>query len=158
MIHETADVHPTAVIGEGTKVWNEAQIREGAKIGKDCVIGKGVYIGVGVVVGNRCKIQNYACLFRGVTIGDGVFIGQHVCFTNDMHPHATRLDGLLMGPDNWAVQRTTVKSGASIGANATILPGLTIWNDSVVGAGAVVTKDVHAGTTVVGNPAREVME
>ncbi len=148
MIHETADVDPTATIGEGTNVWNNAQVREGAKIGKDCVIGTGAYIGKDVVVGDRCKIENYACLFRGVRVGDEVFIGPHVCFTNDRIPHA---DGSA-----WDLAVTLVASGASIGANATILPGARIGVNAMVGAGAVVTRDVLAHETVVGNPAREI--
>ena len=158
MIHETADVDPTAVIGEGTKVWHQAQIREGARVGTNCVIGKGAYIGKDVVVGDNCKIQNYACLFRGVRIGNGVFVGPHTCFINDRHPRAVDSSGALMQSDQWVAVTTRVGDEVSIGANATILPGLIIWNDAVIGAGAVVTKEVHAGTTVVGNPAREVEE
>lgn len=147
MIHKTADVDPSATIGEGTKVWNNAQVREGAKIGKDCIVGTGAYIGVDVIVGDRCKIENYACLFRGVKAGNEVFIGPHVCFTNDRKPRA---DGA-----EWDISVTLVEDGASIGANATILPGCHIGMNAMVGAGAVVTRDVSADSTVVGNPARE---
>jgi len=145
-IHTTADVSPAARLGDGCRVWHWAQIRERAQVGSNCVIGKDVYIDVDVVVGNDCKIQNFATLYRGVTIGDRVFVGPHACFTNDVYPRA-------VSPD-WKIVPTKVEDGASIGANATILCGLTVRRFAMVAAGAVVTKDVPAQALVAGVPAK----
>lgn len=153
MIHPTADVSTDAKIGSGTRVWNEAQIREGAVLGNDCIIGKGVYIDTGVEVGNRVKIQNRASLYRGVVIEDAVYIGPHVTFTNDRYPRSTNEDGSLKGDDDWEAEHTLVREGASIGAGAVILPGLTIDRWAMVGAGAVVTSGVPEHGLVFGNPA-----
>jgi len=156
MIHETADVHPDARIGEGTQVWNNVQIREGAVIGKNCNIGSGVYIGVGVYIGNNCKILNNAMLFEGLAVNDGVFIGPGACFCNDKYPRAVDTYGELLSYGGPETGYTRVLSLAVIGANATILPGLLIGYGSVIGAGAVVTKDTVSGMLCVGNPAKEV--
>jgi UDP-3-O-[3-hydroxymyristoyl] glucosamine N-acyltransferase len=155
-IHPSADVSPQAVIGEGTRVWHHAQIREGAKIGRSCIIGKGVYVDLDVVIGDRVKIQNGASIYRGVTIEDGVFIGPHACLTNDKHPRAITPDGRLKSDRDWKVSTTVVGYGASIGAGAVVLPGLTIGRFAMVGAGAVVTKDVAPHGLVVGNPAEQI--
>ena len=154
MIHSTADVSTEAKIGPGTSVWNEAQIREGAVVGSDCVIGKGVYLDRDVVVGDRCKIQNRASLFRGLTVEDGVHIGPHVSFTNDLYPRAVNVDGSPKTDDDWEVSPTLVREGASIATGAIILPGLTIGRWAMVGAGAVVTHDVPDQALVIGVPAR----
>lgn len=153
MIHPTAYVHPSATVGEGTQIWRDVQVREGAKIGKNCRLGKGVYIGVGVEIGDCCKIQNYACLFTGVVLGNGVFIGPHVCFTNDKYPRATTSDGKLRENADWVEVLTIVEDGASIGANATILPGIVIGKRSMIGAGSVVTENTCPDFLYVGNPA-----
>jgi len=145
-IHGTADVSPDASIGRGTVVWHWAQIREGAKVGRDCRIGKDVYIDADVIIGNDCKIQNFAAIYRGVVIGDRVFIGPHVCFTNDLYPRAASRD--------WKVVSTGVEDGASIGANATILCGIKIGGNAMVAAGAVVTADVPPHGLVAGVPAK----
>jgi UDP-2-acetamido-3-amino-2,3-dideoxy-glucuronate N-acetyltransferase len=145
-IHPTAEVSPRATIGNGTSIWHWVQVREGAQIGRDCNIGKDVYIDAEVVVGDQCKIQNFAALYRGLTVGNRVFIGPHACFTNDLRPRAVNLD--------WHVVPTRVEDGASIGANATILCGITIGRSAMVAAGAVVTKDVPAHGLVAGVPAR----
>src|SRR5574340_569049 len=145
-IHPTAEVSPQAVVGEGTSIWHWAQVREGARIGARCNIGKDVYLDTGVVVGDDCKIQNFASLYHGLTVGNRVFIGPHACFTNDLYPRA-------VSPD-WQVVPTKVEDGASIGANATILCGLTIGRNAMVAAGAVVTKDVPAHALVAGVPAK----
>ena len=154
MIHSTADVSTEAEVGSGTRVWNDAQIRERAKVGEDCVIGKGVYIDRDVVVGSRVKIQNRASLFRGLTVEDGVYIGPHVSFTNDRHPRAIKADGSPKTDDDWEPEPTLVREGASIGAGAIILPGLTIGRWAMIGAGAVVTRDVPDHALVLGNPAK----
>lgn len=154
MIHPSADVSPDARLGAGTRVWHEAQVREGASIGAECTIGKGVYIDRDVVVGDRVKIQNRASLYRGVTIEDGVFVGPHVSFTNDRYPRAVDPDGALRTDEDWEVVPTVVREGASIGAGAVVVAGVTVGRWALVGAGAVVTRDVPDHALVAGNPAR----
>jgi UDP-2-acetamido-3-amino-2,3-dideoxy-glucuronate N-acetyltransferase len=153
-IHLTAEVADGAEIGRGTSIWNQAQVREGARIGSDCVIGKNVYVDAGVVIGDRVKVQNNVSLYRGVTVEDGVFIGPHVTFTNDRLPRAVNDDGSLRTDADWELLATLVRSGASIGAGAVVLPGVTIGRWAMVGAGAVVTHDVADHELVLGNPAR----
>ncbi len=131
-------------IGEGTIVRDFVNLY-GCRIGRDCKVAAFVEVQRGVSIGDRCKIEAFAFIPSGVTIEDEVFVGPHVVFTNDLHPHAV---------GDWAVTPTLVRRGASIGANATIICGVTIGENAMVGAGAVVTKDVPAGDLVVGNPAR----
>jgi acetyltransferase-like isoleucine patch superfamily enzyme len=154
MIHPSADVAADARIGDGTRIWNEAQVRERAQVGRDCILGKGAYVGEDVVIGDRCKIENRASLFAGVTLEDAVFIGPHVIFANDRFPRAVNPDGSLKGAADWAVGRSLVRHGASLGAGAVVIPGVTIGQWAMVGAGAVVTADVPAHALVRGNPAR----
>ncbi|MDE3094401.1 MAG: N-acetyltransferase [Chloroflexota bacterium] len=154
MIHPTADVSPHAQIGERTRIWHEAQVRERARVGADCILGKGVYIGEDVVVGDRCKIENRASLFHGVTLEDGVFIGPHAVFANDRFPRAINPDGSLKTAADWTVERSLVRHGASVGAGAVVLPGVSIGAWALVGAGSVVTADVPEQAIVRGNPAR----
>ena len=92
-IHATADVSEKAEIGEGTSIWNYAQVREGARIGRNCILSKGVYVDAGVQIGDNCKLQNNVSVYHGVVIEDGVFVGPHVCFTNDVQPRAINPDG-----------------------------------------------------------------
>jgi UDP-2-acetamido-3-amino-2,3-dideoxy-glucuronate N-acetyltransferase len=153
-IHPTADVSPGAHIGRGTRVWHEAQIREGASLGESCIVGKGAYIDAHVVIGNRVKIQNRASVYHGTTIEDGVFIGPHVVFTNDRVPRAVTPEGELKRDDDWDVGEIRVHYGASIGAGSIILPGLSIGTFALVGAGSVVTRNVPPHGIVIGNPAR----
>jgi UDP-2-acetamido-3-amino-2,3-dideoxy-glucuronate N-acetyltransferase len=153
-IHPTADVSPQASIGNGTSIWNQAQVREGARVGAECVIGKNAYVDFDVRIGDRVKVGNNVSIFHGVTIEDGVFIGPHVCFTNDRLPRAVNPDGTPKGADDWEVSPTHVRHGASIGANATIVPGVTIGRWAMVGSGSVVTHDVGVQELVAGNPAR----
>jgi acetyltransferase-like isoleucine patch superfamily enzyme len=153
-VHPTAEVSAAAAVGDGTRIWHEAQVREGARIGRDCVLGKGVYVDAGVVVGDRCKIQNRASLFRGVTLEDGVFVGPHAVLTNDRSPRAVNPDGTLKTDEDWTVQAVVVRHGASIGAAVVVLPGVTVGPWAMVGAGAVVTSGVPAHAIVRGNPAR----
>ena len=135
-------------IGEGTVVRDFVNLYE-CKIGKDCRIACFVEIQKGVVIGDRSKVEGFAYIPTGVTIGKEVFIGPHVCFTNDLHPRAV---------GDWSISETVVEDGASIGANATIVCGVRIGKGAMVGAGSVVVKDVPPGATVVGNPARVIKE
>jgi len=145
-IHPTADVSPQAKVGDGTKIWNQAQVRENCEIGRDCNIGKDVYIDFDVKIGNRVKIQNGVSVYHGVVIEDDVFLGPHCITTNDMFPRSWISD--------FSVHKTLIKKGASVGAGAILICGITVGEYAMIGAGAVVTKDVPAYALVVGNPAR----
>jgi UDP-2-acetamido-3-amino-2,3-dideoxy-glucuronate N-acetyltransferase len=155
-IHSSAEVAPEAQIGSGTQIWNQAQVREHARIGSECIIGKNVYVDAGVTIGDRVKVQNNVSIYRGVTIEDGAFIGPHVCFTNDRRPRSVNPDGSLKADADWQLSTTLVRQGASLGANCTVLSGITIGRWAMVGAGAVVTTDVADHELVAGNPARHV--
>lgn len=138
------------IIGKGTKIWHPEKSNiypEGVIIGEYCNIGTLVEIRKDVKIGDGVKIQSFVFIPEGITIEDDVFIGPHVCFTNDRLPKSWK---------DYVPEKTLVKKGASIGANSTILPGITIGKYSLVGAGSVVTKNVPARATVVGNPARKV--
>lgn len=147
-IHETAEVSEKAIIGEGTKIWNQVQIRENAVVGKCCILSKNVYIDKDVHIGNRVKIQNNVNVYYGVTVHDDVFLGPSMTFTNDLFPRAFAED--------WKVYETEVGKGASIGANAVIVCGTVIGKYAMVGAGSVVTENVTDYALVVGNPARQI--
>jgi acetyltransferase-like isoleucine patch superfamily enzyme len=153
-IHPTAEVSPHAEIGAGTMIWHQAQVREKARLGANCILSKGVYVDIGVTLGNNVKAQNYATIYHGVTIEDGVFLGPHCVFTNDKTPRAINPDGSLKSGDDWELDETLVKYGTAIGANATVVCGVTIGRWALVGAGAVVTRDVPDYGLVLGNPAQ----
>jgi UDP-2-acetamido-3-amino-2,3-dideoxy-glucuronate N-acetyltransferase len=155
-IHGTAEVSPTAVIGENVKIWNWVQIRERARIGDNCILSKGVYVDFEVQIGPNCKIQNHVSVYHGVTLEAGVFVGPHVCFTNDRYPRAVNPDGSPKGAQDWIITPILVREGAAIGANSTILPGVTLGRFSVIGAGSVVTRDLADFALALGNPARQV--
>ena len=146
-IHQLSDVHSTK-IGKGTKIWQFCVVLAGAKIGDNCNICSHCFIENKVVIGNNVTLKNGIQLWDGITIEDNVFIGPNVTFTNDKTPRSR------VYPKEFLT--TVVKKGASIGANATILPGLIIGEDSIIGAGAVVTKNVERNTIVVGNSAKEI--
>ena len=147
-IHNTANVADSAQIGASCKIWINAQIRENATVGEGTIISKDTYIDADVRIGNACKIQNGVSVYKGVTVEDSVFIGPNATFTNDRIPRAFN--------DEWTITPTLVKEGASIGANATIICGVTIGEYAMVAAGSVVTRDVAPYTLVMGNPARPV--
>lgn len=138
-----SDISKGAQIGDGTKIWRFTHIDSDAVIGENCTIGQGCY--VNGVIGSGCKIQNHVSVFSGVEIGDDVFVGPGVIFTNVLRPRAFK-KALLFA-------QTIVKKGVTIGANATIICGVTIGEYAFIGAGAVVTRDVRPGSLVVGNPA-----
>lgn len=143
--------HPTSVvesdsIGEGTKIWHFAHIRNGSIIGRNCNIGKSVYIDIDTKIGNNVKIQNFVSVYKGVEIEDDVFIGPSATFTNDLYPRAFIWD-------EGHVVSTRVSRGASIGANSTIICGINIGEYAMIGAGSVVAKEVPAFGLVYGNPA-----
>jgi acetyltransferase-like isoleucine patch superfamily enzyme len=153
-VHPSSVVSDKAEVGDGTQIWFFCQIRENVRIGKECIFGKGVYVDSDVTIGDRVKIQNNVSVYTGVTIEDGVFVGPHVCFTNDKVPRGVNPDMSLKGVDDWHVTPTLVKAGAALGANSTIVCGVTIGRWAMVASGSVVTKDVPDHALVMGNPAR----
>lgn len=147
--HPSVDIEEGCQIGRGTCVWHFSHISAGVVIGENCVIGQNCYVAPGVKIGNGVKIQNNVSVYAGVTLEDNVFCGPSCVFTNDKYPKAYKSNR-----DNWLP--TLVKKGAAIGGNATIICGVTIGRYALIGAGAVVTKDVPDRQTVIGNPARKV--
>ncbi|MGC8814138.1 acyltransferase [Dictyoglomus sp.] len=148
-VHESSYVDEGVEIGEGTKIWHFCHILRGSKIGKNCVLGQNVMVGPNVKIGNNVKIQNNVSVYEGVEIEDDVFCGPSCVFTNVINPRA------FIERKN-EFKKTKVKKGATIGANATIVCGVTIGEYAFVGAGAVVTKDVLPYALVVGVPARQI--
>jgi UDP-2-acetamido-3-amino-2,3-dideoxy-glucuronate N-acetyltransferase len=145
--HPTAIVDPGVSIGAGTKIWHFSHVLGGSRIGERCVLGQNVVVGPDVTIGNGCKIQNNVSVYKAVTIEDDVFCGPSMVFTNVINPRA-----FIERKDEF--RPTLVKKGASIGANATIVCGNTIGEYAMIGAGAVVTKDIPAYALVIGAPAR----
>lgn len=145
--HERAIVNQGAQIGEGSRIWANANIMEGAIIGEHCNICDGCYVEGGAIIGNHVTLKNGSAVFNGVTLQDDVFVGAGVAFINDRNPRSNR-------KDVWVLEKTLVQKGATIGANATVLCGVTIGTYAVIGAGCVVIKNVPDYTIVVGNPAR----
>lgn len=152
----SADVSDEAIIGEDTKVWHLAQVREGVRMGANCVIGRGAYIGTGVTMGDNCKVQNYALVYEPASLGDGVFIGPAVVLTNDTYPRAVNPDGTRKSGHDWTPVGVTIREGAAIGARAVCVAPVTIGRWATVAAGAVVTKDVPDFALVAGVPARRI--
>lgn len=146
-------VAPDVVLGRGVTMHAFVNLY-GCEIGNDTRIGTFVEIQKGVVIGERCKISSHTFICEGVTIESGVFVGHGVTFINDRFPKAVNADGSVKGTADWECQSTLVKQGASIGSGSTILGGVTIGENALVGAGSVVTKDVPPGAVVAGNPAR----
>lgn len=143
------------ILGENVNIYQPDLVNlYGCTIGDNSKIGAFVEIRKQVTIGRNVKIQAFVFIPEGVTIGDGVFLGPHVCFTNDKYPRAVAHDGGLLTADEWELVETTVEEGANIGANATIICGVTIGHHALVGAGAVVTRDVPPYAIVAGVPAR----
>jgi len=145
--------HPTAIvesedIGEGTRIWHFAHVRAGSRVGKNCNLGKSVYIDTGAEIGDNVKIQNFVSVYKGVTIEDDVFIGPSATFTNDLYPRSFSWDEEHVVP-------TLVRKGASIGANATIICGITVGEYAMIGAGSVVAEDVLPFALIFGNPGKQ---
>ncbi len=148
-VHDTAVVDADVEIGEATSIWHFCHVSAGARIGAGCVLGQNVFVGARVVIGDRCKIQNNVSVFRGVTLEDEVFCGPSCVFTNVRTPRAFVERKAEFAP-------TLVSRGATIGANATIICGVRIGRYAMIGAGAVVTRDVQEFALVVGNPSRRI--
>jgi acetyltransferase-like isoleucine patch superfamily enzyme len=146
-------IAPDVKLGQNVKLSKFINLY-GCEIGDDSKIGAFVEIQKNASVGKCCKISSHTFICEGVTIEDNVFIGHGVMFINDSYPRATAADGNLQTEADWKVERTVVKKGASIGSGATILSNVSIGENAIVGAGSVVTKDVPAGSIVVGNPAK----
>ncbi len=150
-------IAPDVKLGENVCIRDFTNLY-GCEIGDNVKIGTFVEIQKGVKIGNRCKISSHTFICEGVTLEDDVFIGHNVTFTNDRYPRATNGNGRLQTDADWACIHTLVKRGASIGSGTTLLCGITIGENAMIGAGSVVTKDVPPGAVVAGNPAREMRE
>lgn len=150
LAHETARVDDGASVGEGTVVWHFSHVQAGARVGERCSLGQNVYIGSGAAVGDGVRIQNNVSVYGGVTVEDGCFLGPSCVFTNDPSPRAD----FPKGAAGW--MPTVVRRGASVGANATIVCGHEVGERALVGAGAVVTRDVPSHAVVAGVPARRI--
>ena len=148
-IHETAILDPGAEIGENTKIWHFTHIMSKAKIGESVSVGQNCFIGDNVVVGNNVKIQNNVSLYDGVIIENDVFVGPSVVFTNVKLPRS-------LEPVNKDYTKTIIRNGVTLGANSTIICGVEIGENSFIGAGSVITKDIPPNTMWYGNPAKQI--
>ena len=147
--HPTAVIDEGAVIGKGTKIWHFSHIMSGAVIGENCTIGQNVFVSSDAILGNNVKVQNNVSVFTGVVCEDDVFLGPSCVFTNVLNPRS-----FISRKEEF--RPTLVKRGATIGANATIICGVTIGEYAMIGAGAVVTKDVPDYALIVGNPGKQI--
>jgi len=148
-VHESSYIDEPCTIGDGVKIWHFSHVMKNAKIGNDCNIGQNVVISPDVTLGNNCKVQNNVSIYTGVTCGDDVFLGPSMVFTNAINPRSA-----VYRKSEYA--ETHVGKGASIGANATIVCGITIGSYAFIGAGSVVTKDVKDYALMIGNPAKQI--
>jgi UDP-2-acetamido-3-amino-2,3-dideoxy-glucuronate N-acetyltransferase len=155
-VQQTADVDGRAILGAGTTVWHLAQIRENARLGTGCIVGRGAYVGPGVIIGDNVKLQNYALVYEPARLEDGVFVGPAAVLTNDLHPRSIDVAGKLKRPDDWDASGVTVREGASLGARVVVIAGCEVGRWALVGAGAVVTRDVPDFALVAGVPARRI--
>ena len=156
VVEPSADVSPEALLGEGTRVWHLAQVREGARLGVNCIVGRGAYVGTGVQLGDNCKIQNYALVYEPAVLGAGVFIGPAAVLTNDQYPRAVNPDGSLKSASEWEAVGVTIGDGAAIGARAVCVAPVRIGRWALVAAGSVVIRDVPDFGIVAGVPAKRV--
>lgn len=154
-IHPSADVDEGARVHPTARIWHLAQVREDAVIGADSIIGRGAYVGSGVILGANCKVQNYALIYEPAVLAEGVFVGPGVVLTNDHHPRAVSAEGLAKSSADWEVVGVVCEAGVSIGAGAICVAPLRLGQWSMIGAGAVVTRDVPAFGLMVGSPARQ---
>jgi acetyltransferase-like isoleucine patch superfamily enzyme len=154
-INDGKQLITNVLVGDNVKFFNFVNVY-GCSIDSNTKVGSFVEIQKEVKIGKNCKISSHSFVCSGVTIEDNVFVGHGVMFTNDLFPRATNLDGSQQTEQDWTLIETFVKKGASIGSNATILCGITIGENALIGAGAVVVKDVPANSIVVGNPAKEI--
>lgn len=148
-VHESAYIDEPVQIGRGTKIWHFCHVMPGAEIGENCMLGQNVFVGAGVKIGSNVRVQNNVSVYEGVVLEDDVFCGPSMVFTNVKLPRSAYP---LSTGDDYTVTR--VKKGATIGANATVICGVTIGEHALIGAGAVVTADVSAHAVVYGSPAR----
>nr|WP_227466817.1 acyltransferase [Nocardioides lijunqiniae] len=155
-VKDTAQVDPRAELGDGTTVWELAQVREGARLGAGCIVGRGAYVGSGVVIGDHVKLQNYALVYEPAELGDGVFVGPAAVLTNDEYPRSVDPEGNLKRGADWEPVGVVVEEGASLGARSVCVAPVRVGRWSLVAAGAVVTRDVPAFALVVGVPARRI--
>ena len=146
-IHPTATIDPGAVIGDEVCIWHHCHVMSGARIGRGVMLGQGCFVGKGVTIGDRTRIQNHVSAFEGVELENDVFVGPSVVFTNVLRPRAFLKQEFA---------RTLVRRGATIGANATLLPGITVGEYAFIGAATLVRSDVPAHALVVGVPARQI--
>jgi UDP-2-acetamido-3-amino-2,3-dideoxy-glucuronate N-acetyltransferase len=148
LVHPTAVIDPDVVLGKGTKVWHFAHLSEGARIGSGCSLGQNVFVGRGVSLGNGVRVQNNVSIYEGVEIDDDVFLGPSCVFTNVRNPRANV-------SRKHAFSRTRVQRGVTVGANATVVCGVTLGEYCFIAAGTVVTRDVSPHALVIGNPGRQ---
>ncbi|MFE2062578.1 acyltransferase [Streptomyces sp. NPDC059467] len=155
-VQPTAQVDGTATIGDGTTVWDLAQIREGARLGSACIVGRGAYVGPGVRIGDNVKLQNYALVYEPAVLGDGVFVGPAAVLTNDYFPRSVDPQGKLKRGGDWEAVAVVVAEGASLGARSVCVAPVRVGRWALVAAGAVVTRDVPDFALVAGVPARRI--
>lgn len=156
VVKETAQVADSAELGDGTTVWELAQIRENARLGTGCIIGRGAYVGSGVQIGDNTKLQNYALVYEPAVLGNGVFVGPAAVLTNDEFPRSVDPEGALKRGADWDPVAVIVGDGASLGARSVCVAPVKIGRWALVAAGAVVTRDVPDYALVVGVPARQI--
>jgi len=155
-LHTEAHLDENVTIGTDSRIWEQARVRSGAKIGSKTIIGRSAYIDTDVQIGANCKVQNNALIYSPAVIADGVFIGPGAILTNDLNPRAINETGTQKSATDWKVQRVEILYGASIGAGAICVAPVTIGSWAMVGAGAVVIKNVPDFALVVGNPAKQI--
>jgi acetyltransferase-like isoleucine patch superfamily enzyme len=155
-VHPSAEVEPDVSVGPGTAIWQRAQVRRGARIGAECVIGRDVFVDVGVAIGDRVKVHNAALVYSGVTVEDDVFIGPGAILTNDRYPRAVTSTLDLAAANDSTDEPIMIRRGSSVGAGAVVVAGVEIGTYAMIGAGAVVTRDVPGHAMVAGNPAQRI--